>query len=742
MADIRLSNGRSLTVQAVLPDVFRVRFSDAESDRESMLTRYGILKTGDHPDAVWQESDSRPTLFYCGATVELDPSECRLTVANEKVKICLQFTQRLAKNGLDQGFAITLDLDETERLFGLGDETRTMVMKRGHKADLWQANVSCYGPIPYVMSSRGWGLLVNCTYRHTYDLGAEDPSRLLVDSPKGLLDFYVFLGGTLSSTLNLYTDIAGKPLLLPKAAYGLTFVCNEEEGARELLENCRDFRREGIPCDIMGLEPGWMETHYDFSVNKKWDPTRFYIPHWNPDNQSGPWTFFASLRRMGFQLSLWLCNDYDLLWEEEKEEQTRSTRDFSGAAINDAHLSQAIYMDTITKPGEPWFEHLKKFVDNGASAFKLDGANQTLEHPDRLWAGKYFDDEVHNVYPVLYGKQMKEGYAAYTGKRALIYSACMYAGTQRYCATWAGDTGGGYETLVSILNLGLSGHSNATCDMEANTVEGIHYGSLLPWTQLLGWRNWLHPWFLGDGLEEAFRYYTRLRSSLFWYLYSAAYEAAFTGMPMARALSLAYPDRPAYDSIMTEYMLGRSLLVGAFDSTITLPDGTWTDFWTGEECDGNTSFSYTPPENRGGALFVKAGAILPLQDWAPCLTGYRPKQLTLHLYPGDGEFPLYEDDGETYGYQQGEYAITSLRQSWMAEENELLFSIGKRAGSWPGMPEAFSFRIAVHTKTPPKWVLLDGEPVSCHYEDATHTAQFSVPAGAYADSGAVVRIGF
>ena len=86
MADIRLSNGRSLTVQAVLPDVFRVRFSDAESDRESMLTRYGILKTGDHPNAVWQESDSRPTLFYCGATVELDPSECRLTVANEKVK--------------------------------------------------------------------------------------------------------------------------------------------------------------------------------------------------------------------------------------------------------------------------------------------------------------------------------------------------------------------------------------------------------------------------------------------------------------------------------------------------------------------------------------------------------------------------------------------------------------------------------------------------------------------------------
>ena len=86
MADIRLSNGRSLSVQAVMPDIFRVRFSDAESDRESMLTRYGILNTGDHPDAVWQESEPLPTLSYCGVTVELDPSECRLTIANEKVK--------------------------------------------------------------------------------------------------------------------------------------------------------------------------------------------------------------------------------------------------------------------------------------------------------------------------------------------------------------------------------------------------------------------------------------------------------------------------------------------------------------------------------------------------------------------------------------------------------------------------------------------------------------------------------
>lgn len=82
----------------------------------------------------------------------------------------------------------------------------------------------------------------------------------------------------------------------------------------------------------------------------------------------------------------------------------------------------------------PWFDHLRKFVDNGASAFKLDGAFQVNDHPDRLWGGKYFDDEVHNVYPTIYVKQMQEGFADQTdGRRACIYTACFYAGKPEIC---------------------------------------------------------------------------------------------------------------------------------------------------------------------------------------------------------------------------------------------------------------------------------------------------------------------
>lgn len=121
------------------------------------------------------------------------------------------------------------------------------------------------------------------------------------------------------------------------------------------MQNCLMFRREKIPCDIMGLEPGWMSKHYDFSVDKKWDDTRFYRPYWMPENYSGSGTFFYNLRQMGYKLSLWLCCDYDLLWQEENECRERRAADGAMAAdaeIVDEHLSGALYMDKLTNRAE------------------------------------------------------------------------------------------------------------------------------------------------------------------------------------------------------------------------------------------------------------------------------------------------------------------------------------------------------------------------------------------------------
>ncbi|MDD4772051.1 MAG: glycoside hydrolase family 31 protein [Eubacteriales bacterium] len=631
--------------------ICRIRMHNPRS-RESLMTRYNILRTEFPPE------DIEPFCQTDGQTLTLSGEGYTLYIALD----CG------AEGG---GFDISLTLAEGERLFGLGDESRTCVMKRGRIAQIKQENVRSYGPVPYVMSSRGWGLLVNCTYAHTFDLGKSEADKLRIYSQNGALDFFVFLGGDMREALRLYTDVSGRPVMLPREGYGLTFVMNEDASARTLLDDALRFRERGIPCDILGLEPSWMSKHYDDTTGKKWNKERFYLPSWQPENYYGGWSFIYNLNKMGYMLSLWLCISHDLFWKEERE---------------------AGDSDIQTDGTEDWFEHLKKFVDNGARAFKLDGSSQVIPFPDRIWAGRYTDDEIRNIYPLVYAKQMKEGFQAHTGERAMINTCGTYAGTQKYAATWAGDTGCTPAVLISLMNFAMCGHSNTSFDMTAENKASIHFGFLAPWTQHQGWDNWLYPWYMDEDTEETYRYYARLRSSLFPYIYSYAHTAHESGLPILRPLSLTYLENDRYDEVFNEYMLGDSLLVSVFDNHIILPEeDDWYDYFTGERHAGGSAFDYIPPKNRGGALFVRAGSIIVTQDRAHSLRDYRPESLWIHVYPGrDADFTLYEDDGRTYAYEQGEVARTkiSLRGGKL--------TVGRREGSYEGMGDATAFKIVLH----------------------------------------------
>ena len=157
----------------------------------------------------------------------------------------------------NKGFQIGISLTEDERLFGIGDESRTSIARRGTVARMDMRNIVSYGPIPYLMSSNGWGFLLNCTYAHTFDIGSTDQDKVIINSKKGYIEFYIFIpkSGNLADILELHSRISGKPLVMPKFVYGFTFVCNDQTTAREMLWDCVNFRRESIPCDMIGLEP-------------------------------------------------------------------------------------------------------------------------------------------------------------------------------------------------------------------------------------------------------------------------------------------------------------------------------------------------------------------------------------------------------------------------------------------------------------------------------------------------------
>ncbi len=722
--------GKKLAVSMLCGGIFRIRMSNRRSFSSSLLEKYGIITVPEETEP--EVSEITPT------RVKLKDKDSVLEYDTERGDVRLshlggELSFSADTKGGEDGFILKISLDCRERLYGLGDESRESINKRGRRAVLWQANVTTYGPVPFLMSSRGWGIFINSTYKTECDLGCTDKNTAVLESRDGELDLFVFAEGSMLSVLEKYSRIVGKPTLLPLSAYGFTFVTNEETNARELMYDCKEFRKCDIPCDIIGLEPGWMETHYDYTTDKNWSTERFWLP-WGKGNTvpgvTGGSTFLANLRKMGFKLSLWLCCDYDLLWEEEKECIRLGRNSFEGAEFEDGHFAAHVLSDKITKPGEAWFEHLEKFVDNGAFAFKLDGARQVLEHPDRLWAGKYLDREVHNVYPVIYAKQMKEGFERHTGgRRAMIYTAALYAGTQKYAATWAGDTGGGPKSLVSILNLALCGHSNASCDMSACSPAGVHFGFLAPWAQLNSWRYWLYPWLLGDENEALIRRYSKLRSSLIPYIYSMAHKAYETAIPLARPLCLVYPEETDIADAVNMYMLGDSLLVAAFDMELMLPHGRWYDIFKDGFVSGGEAFKYEVPSGYGGALFASPGAIWMTQTPKAYATEDIPSEYTVHLTPcGDREFIFTEDDGVTDGYTRGERAAT--RMLLEDREDALLFTLFEREGGYSTegiekynidamsendrrnirpLPDITSFTLTLHFEDEPRRILINGE---------------------------------
>lgn len=654
----------------------------------------------------------------------------RSTTSSETGDVAVAgFHVSVGKEG--EGYRLRFPLDPGERVYGLGDVSRANIQRRPGKYEIYVKNVNSYIPIPMVITSCGRGFLINTTWRNEIDVGQGDPDAIVCTAARSPIDFYVFTGRDFRELLDAYTRLTGRPALLPVFGYGFTYVCNQWIDQFNLVREAKEFRRENLPCDILGLEPGWMDRFYDYRTDKVWDPTRFYFPWWCPKSHH---TFIAALGRMGFKLSLWLCCSYDLFRYEEEQlggkiieapvnrggaENSVAEEVFYDPNIENANEVIAdprrrerrrIYpKKTLPEGREPWFEHLKFFVDQGVRCFKLDGSCQVTEWnglPNRIWANGMHDDEAHNLYPLVYAKQMSRGFEQHTEKRAMVYSAGGYAGVQQYVATWAGDTGGGPKSLVSVLNLAASGHSNQSCDMSIYrknpdgeslprivNAEGLHFGFLQPWSQQANWDYWEQPWYQPEEDVEIFRSYVRLRYRLLPYLYGTAAVAARTGWPMVRPLAFMHPQVDAYAAVSFTYYLGDNLIVSCFCDTTTLPPGLWYDWWTGKPVEGGRDVPVVHSRAVGGGLYVKAGSIIPMlpEDVQHVEKGWNDR-LELHVWCGaDGTGEWYEDDGNSLAYRSGAFAITPL-----AFKDGVL-TIGPRQGSFEGMPKDRLVKVVSHS---------------------------------------------
>lgn len=651
----------------------------------------------------------------------------------------------LSLKQIGKGYALSFPLADGESIYGFGDIQRGKLNRRGGVYELWIVNVNGYVPVPLAISSEGWGVLLNTSWRTSVDVGKTVKDRMLVTAKEGEIDF-VYFKGTAREILDSYTALTGRPSLLPIWGYGFTYVCFDRTDIFELLNYATEFRRHGIPCDQLGLDPGWMSRNYDFTVRKGWHPDRFYTLWAYLTRRE---TFIGTLGRMGMKLNLWLCCDYDHFEHEEKELAGTSTRkrerikprETGGITegwvdwrmSDDPGLKAAQTKDHTTngltaaelkglEGRDPWFEHLKEFVGQGVQGFKLDGANQVCEHKGRKWKNGMSDEEAHNLYPVVYAKEMVRGYEDYTGMRPMVYTPCGWAGFQQFSATWAGDTGGGAGPLSAMLQQGVCGHSNVSCDMVTTDIRALHFAFFSPWSLLDDWAFFFQPWCQERDRMEVFREYCRLHYRLLPYIYTASMNAHRTGWPLMRTLALEYPQaHPAYDSCLTTWKFGDDIVVSAFADTVEIPAGDWYEWRTGAKVTGPCRMPVPVTPDWGGAVYVRAGAVIPLWPVKEHVEKGWNEEVEFHVWPGAcGKAVLYEDDGVSVDYRKGAGAETPLElvteKGWFFDSRKL--TIGPRKGKFKGAPDKRDITVVWHRE--------DGTSSTNRVLDAAVTAAVSV----------------
>lgn len=748
---VKINDGLTVSVEACSESIFRIKVSPRKDFTESLMERYELIKTDwsevktDISDkgGVWTLKTPEYSLAINKKTGVMTVKDAKggkvireVRFLPEKEGLCGEMRSfinekyadlKVADNGggiigddngkfgevdkheipaADAVSILSISMEDGERFYGGGSTSRDHIQHRGEFLRMWTTYQQTEIPMPFMMSSRGWGVYNNSTRKSFFDIGNQQKSKFNIINTFDEADFYLMMGKDMPAILNEYTLVTGRTYVLPKWAYGLCFGPNMREEQFDILNDAVRFRQFDVPCDVFWLEPQWMEKRYDFSTKKKWNYDRFSPePYWLQDQY--PKTmhnrlFIGKLRSMGFHLGLWLCEEYDLSIQEEDIIAERTGGKLSGQ--------------------EHWMDHLTVFMDQGVEGFKLDPARTIDNHTNWEYYNGRTDKEMHNLNQVLLPKQMRELGRKYNGKRTWHHYCGGWSGTQHWTASTSGDNGGGKTALYDQLNLGMSGFLNTSCDVMSVPreleMQGLHFGLFLPWVQINSWFSMMHPFYYAKEEQDIYRFYVKLRYSLAPYIYSMALEAAQNGMPIVRSMPLCFPDDRNCDDMTYQYMFGDNFCVGIFTNEIYLPKGTWTDAWSGEKIvSKGETFTREYPSNRAGLIFIREGAIIPTQPDVEYL-GARPfDRVILKVYPhGDSAYTMLDDDGESYEYENGGIASTLFESH--ERDGGVDVVVNPVQGSFKGMPSEREYSFRIQRDSRPASVSLNGAAVQdWTYED-------------------------
>jgi len=643
--------------------------------------------------------------------------EKEVTTISGTVKVSQQQASYKGKLSLDKDSEYTFMLD-------LGDMDNRHLLVIDGKPVIDQSNLWLPPAVSTKISLKAGEhqIQVVCKATNTPTLKWSEASNVTTfRSPHSkALDYVFFAGNDTDEFIEAYRELSGEVPMLPKWAFGY-WQCRERyTSASHLVETVKEFRKRKLPMDVIVQD--W----------QYWGKYGWGVPKFDEQNYPNPEQFIKELHQLNskFSISVW----------ENLDKKSVVAKDYEGLYISDSPWIDIYNPKTQNVHWNALNDNLFKF---GVDSWWMDA---TEPENDAL-AGKktYFGaGEFYRLtYPLFVSQAIYEGQRkANPDKRVVILTRSAFPGQQRYgTINWSGDIGWDWDTykrqIVAGLNYSLTGMPYWTTDIggffrpgSSQYTDPKYHDILMRWFQwgvfcpifrTHGYQSETEPWKYGDKVEGEMRELINLRYQLLPYIYSQSWEISHNNSTIMRPMVMDFKDDPEALKQAYQYMFGKSILVApvtmpeAKDWKVYLPNGTaWYDFRTDKSYDGGQNITTDASKNKI-PLFIKSGSIIPLGPIMQYSSEKSNETMTIKVYSGkNGFFELYEDEGDNYNYEKGNYSIIPF--TWN-EKNKTL-KIGSRQGTFEGITEKRTFNINViglNGKTINRTILYDGRSVKSEF---------------------------
>ena len=587
----------------------------------------------------------------------------------------------------------------TEALYGLGQHQNGMFNYRGATVELGQNNTDV--AIPLLISSKGYGLMWNTAALSYFDNRFPLDMKLTSIAGKSI-DYYFLYGPVIDAVLHEYRTMTGHTPMLPKWAYGFFQSKDRYVSLDEIREIAERYRREHVPLDAMVQDWFWWKTEGDPVFNSNYHDVAQDLDALHKANVHA-------------MISVWGLLD--------PSSETYKILDAKHELVSDAH----VYDATNPEARDLYWEHLPgKLLAQGWDAFWLDSAEPEEYWPhmgDAILSSRQIaignGAEFANVFPLAHTLGVQDHWKAQNpSKRVFLLTRSAFLGQQRVGATvWSGDVYGTYwglsRQVPAGLNFALSGSPYWTTDIggywpphedpiadpafQELYARWFEYGTFCPIFRTHGHRPHNELWSF-NRVEPILVSYDKLRYRLMPYIYSLAWKVTSEDYTIQRPLVMDWRGDSNTWNLGDQFMFGPAIMVNPVlkaDATmrsVYLPEAAaWYDFWTGKSLKGGQEVEADAPLDRI-PLFVRAGSILPMGPQIEYAAQDPAGPIELRIYRGaDGKFDLYEDAGDGYEYEKGQYSVIPIQ--WNDHNSSL--TIGARQGSFPGIIEHRKFRVVL-----------------------------------------------